>query len=62
MLESTSNEGAYYDILKIFKQKLVDFHVNGKPDQLPEYGVHQILHLFDTVPELRQDDELREPK
>lgn len=62
MLESTSNEVAFKDIKKILKQKLTDYHVNGKPDQLPEYAVHQILHLLDIIPEFRTDDELREPK
>jgi hypothetical protein len=52
----------YADILKILKLKLVDFHINGKPDQLPEYAVYQCLHLFDTEPELSNDEELREPK
>lgn len=62
MLESTSNMLTYADILKILKLKLVDFHINGKPDQLPEYAVYQCLHLFDTEPELSNDEELREPK
>lgn len=36
--------------------------MNGKPEQLPEYAVHRILFLFDTVPELATDPQLREPK
>lgn len=62
MLESTDEEQVFDEILKIFRQKLIEFHINGKPEQLPEYAVHRILFLFDSVPELAQDPQLREPK
>ena len=62
MLESTEDEQVFDKILKLFRQKLIEFHVNGKPEQLPEYAVHRILFLFDTVPELAMDPQLREPK
>jgi len=62
MLESTEDDQAFDEILKLFRQKLIEFHANGKPEQLPEYAVHRILFLFDTVPELAQDPQLREPK
>ena len=52
MLESTDDEQVFDEVLKIFRQKLIEFHINGKPEQLPEYAVHRILFLFDTVPEL----------
>jgi hypothetical protein len=49
LLESTDDEQIYDEAVKIFRQKLIDYHVNGKPDQLPEYAVHRILFLFDSV-------------
>jgi hypothetical protein len=52
----------FEDVLKLFRQKLNEFHANGKPEQLPEYAVHRILYLFDTMPALAQDIQLREPK
>ena len=55
MLESTDDEQVFDEVLKIFRQKLIEFHINGKPEQLPEYAVHRILFLFDTVRELGQD-------
>lgn len=62
MLESAEDDQVFEKVLKIFRQKLIEFHVNGKPEQLPEYAVHRILFLFDTVPELAMDPQLREPK
>jgi hypothetical protein len=53
---------AYTEIIKIFRQKLIDFHVNGKPEQLPEYAIHRILYLFDTNVDLKNDALLKEPK
>ena len=32
LLESTADEQAFEEIVKIFRQKLIDYHVNGKPD------------------------------
>lgn len=62
LLESTSSQALQSDALKVLRQKIIDFHVNGKPEQLPEYAVHRILFLFDTSAELRNDPLLREPK
>lgn len=62
LLESTADEQAFEEIVKIFRQKLIDYHVNGKPDQLPEYAVHRILYLFDSVNSLQLDAQLKEPK
>ena len=41
---------------------MIEYHINGKPEQLPEYAVHRILFLFDTFPEIGQDPQLKEPK
>jgi hypothetical protein len=49
LLESTDDDQTYDEAVKLFRQKLIDYHVNGKPDQLPEYAVHRILFLFDSV-------------
>jgi hypothetical protein len=46
----------------MLRQKLIDYHVNGKPDQLPEYAVHRILFLFDSIVSLQLDPQLKEPK
>ena len=62
MLESAEDEQVFEKVLKVFRQKLLEFQTNGKPEQLPEYAVHRILFLFDTVPELAADLQLREPK
>ena len=62
LLESSEDAKEISEIVQLFKQKLIDFHVNGKPEQLPEYAIHRILFLFDTIPELQLDAELRQPK
>jgi len=62
LLESVQDEAAYAEVTKIFRQKLIDFHQNGKPEQLPEYAIHRILYLFDTLPELQNDSQLKDPK
>ena len=49
MLPKRSTNVSDDEAVKIFRQKLIDYHVNGKPDQLPEYAVHRILFLFDSV-------------
>ena len=40
----------------------MELHSNGKPELLPEYAVHRILFLFDTMPDLSQDSQLRASK
>ena len=62
LLESVNDSNLHSEILKIFRQKLIDFHQNGKPEQLPEYAVHRMLHLFDTLSELKNDTTLKDPK
>lgn len=62
MLESTDDEQTYEEVVKMLRQKLIDYHVNGKPDQLPEYAVHRILFLFDSIVSLQLDPQLKEPK
>ena len=52
MLESTEDDQLFDEIIKIFRQKLIELHSNGKPELLPEYAVHRILFLFDTMPDL----------
>lgn len=32
MLESTDDESVFDEVLKIFRQKLIEFHINGKPE------------------------------
>jgi|LakMenEpi03Aug12_release.lakeMendotaPanAssembly.Ray.scaffolds.fasta_scaffold2219289_1 hypothetical protein len=32
MLESIEDDLAFDELLKLFRQKLCDFHANGKPD------------------------------
>jgi len=55
ILESIEDPTMHSEVLKIFRQKLIDFHINGKPEQVPEYAIHRILYLFDTIPELQTD-------
>ena len=62
MLESTDDAQTYEEVVKMLRQKLIDYHVNGKPDQLPEYAVHRILFLFDSIVSLQLDPQLKEPK
>lgn len=52
LLESTDDDQTYDEVGKLLRQKLIDYHVNGKPDQLPEYAVHRILFLFDSMSSL----------
>jgi len=62
LLESTDDAQTYEEVVKMLRQKLIDYHVNGKPDQLPEYAVHRILFLFDSIVSLQLDPQLKEPK
>jgi hypothetical protein len=62
ILESAEDDKSYQDALALVKQKLEYLHSNGKPEQLPDYAIHRILFLFDHVPELANDPDLREPK
>lgn len=32
LLESNDDESQQSEIIKIFRQKLIDFHINGKPE------------------------------
>ena len=62
VLESTDESVVFDKVLDVFKRKLLEFQSNGKPEQLPEYAIHRILFLFDTVQELATDNSLRDAK
>jgi hypothetical protein len=52
----------YQNLVKFFRQKLVDFNQNSKADQLPEYAAHRILVLIDSIDLLVKDQSILEIK
>jgi hypothetical protein len=52
----------YQNLVKFFRQKLVDFNQNSKADQLPEYAAHRILFLIDSIDLLVKDQTILEIK
>jgi hypothetical protein len=38
--------------VKLLKQKLIDYHLSGKPENIPDYALHRLLYLLTTHPDL----------
>jgi len=38
--------------MKILKQKLLDYQLNGRPETIPDYALHRLLFLLSTHPDL----------
>jgi hypothetical protein len=62
LLESSTSPRIRTDAISVLRQKLETLHSSGKPEQLPEYAIHRLLYLFDTLPEFSADFSLRDIK
>lgn len=38
--------------MKILKQKLLDYQLNGRPEAMPDYALHRLLFLLSTHPDM----------
>jgi hypothetical protein len=47
-LSQTTNEGYRQEAIKILKIKLKEYFNSDKPQPLPSYGAHKLLHMILT--------------